>query len=264
MPALRNAKREAFCQEYLVDLDATKALFRAGYKPTKRSTAANMANQLMGYPEVGERIRELMAERSARVSLEADDVLRRYSQIATADPRALMQHRRGACRFCHGIDHAYQWRTPREYDDARSAWEAEYAAEADRETPRPAVMARLRATEPVESGGYGYSRNLSPNPFCPECDGYGIGFTVLADTASLPPEAAILFDAVEETDKGTKIKTLDRMHALDQVARHLGMFDRENAGRPVADALGDLIRHIQTTGSRAPIVPVPPQEPASS
>ena len=36
MPKLRNKKHELFCQEYLVDLNATQAYIRTGYTNLKR------------------------------------------------------------------------------------------------------------------------------------------------------------------------------------------------------------------------------------
>lgn len=252
-------KRDVFCQEYLVDLDGTKAVYRAGYKPKNAAIAARMALELLRDPSVSARIGELMKARAQKLGMDAEAVLARYAEIANADVRNLMQTYRGACRHCHGIDHDFQWRTPREFTKARATWEADIAAEMERDHPRPAVMAKLRAAEPVDDGGIGYRRTLSPHPDCPECDGLGVTFVVLADTRTLDPVTARLFAGAKETDKGIEIKTQDQMHALDQVARHLGLFAKDNPVTETLDALGELVRHIQQSGSKAPIVAVPPE-----
>jgi hypothetical protein len=65
-------KQERFCQEYLLDCNATAAAKRAGYSElSANSTAAD----LMKEEEVRARIEFLMEERSKRVGVNADYVL---------------------------------------------------------------------------------------------------------------------------------------------------------------------------------------------
>jgi phage terminase small subunit len=75
-------KQEIFCQEYLVDLNATEAARRAGY--SKRS-ANNIGPGNLLKPIIQLRIEELKAERSARVQIDADWVLKHNSEILNAD-----------------------------------------------------------------------------------------------------------------------------------------------------------------------------------
>ena len=67
------AKQQAFCEEYLVDLNATQAAIRAGYS---EDTAAVIGCENLIKPNVAEMIAKLKGERSNRVQLTADDVLR--------------------------------------------------------------------------------------------------------------------------------------------------------------------------------------------
>lgn len=67
------AKQQAFCQEYLVDLNATQAARRAGYSP---KTADVQGYQLLQKTSVADRISELQAERQERTSVTADCVLK--------------------------------------------------------------------------------------------------------------------------------------------------------------------------------------------
>ena len=53
-----NQKQEQFCQEYLVDLNATQAAIRAGYS---KRTAATIGYENMRKPEITERIAEIQA-----------------------------------------------------------------------------------------------------------------------------------------------------------------------------------------------------------
>ena len=67
------AKQEAFCEEYLIDLNATQAAIRAGYS---EDTAAVIGCENLTKPNVAELIANLKEERSNRVSVSADDVLK--------------------------------------------------------------------------------------------------------------------------------------------------------------------------------------------
>ena len=66
-------KQKAFCEEYLIDLNATQAAIRAGYSET---SAKQIASDTMTKHDVQEYISELQAKRSERVQVSADDVLR--------------------------------------------------------------------------------------------------------------------------------------------------------------------------------------------
>ena len=67
-----NAKQEAFCREYIVDLNATQAAIRAGYS---EKTANRIASQLLSKVDIQERNSELLKERSNRTQITADWVL---------------------------------------------------------------------------------------------------------------------------------------------------------------------------------------------
>ena len=54
-------KQEMFCQEYLVDLNATQAAIRAGYS---KKTANEQGTQLLVRLSIRERVQELMRKRS--------------------------------------------------------------------------------------------------------------------------------------------------------------------------------------------------------
>jgi len=66
------SKQELFCQEYLVDLNASQAAMRAGYSA---KTASRIGPELLGKTWVAARIQVLMNARSKRIQRNADDVL---------------------------------------------------------------------------------------------------------------------------------------------------------------------------------------------
>lgn len=84
MPVLLTAKgrHEAFCQQYIVDLNGTQAAIRCGYK---ESSAHSVSSRLLKNVKVAERIEELKAERCERTKIDADWLLTRLAAEATAD-----------------------------------------------------------------------------------------------------------------------------------------------------------------------------------
>lgn len=72
-PGKLDARQELFCQEYLKDLNATRAAERAGYSP---NGLHKRVHRLMANEGIQARIQELMAERSKRVEIEADTIIR--------------------------------------------------------------------------------------------------------------------------------------------------------------------------------------------
>ena len=74
-------RQMAFCEEYLIDLNATQAAIRAGYS---NKNAKAQANRLLLNPEVQQEIQELKAQRSKRTGITADFVLHQLAAIATS------------------------------------------------------------------------------------------------------------------------------------------------------------------------------------
>jgi len=68
-----NPKREMFCREYLIDLNATQAAIRAGYSA---KTANTYAAGLLAKNSIQARIQELKDKRIERVEVNADYVLK--------------------------------------------------------------------------------------------------------------------------------------------------------------------------------------------
>ena len=67
------AKQEAFCKEYLIDLNATQAAIRAGYS---EKTAYSIGNENLNKPEIAEAIQGYMSKRSAETQITAEWVLK--------------------------------------------------------------------------------------------------------------------------------------------------------------------------------------------
>lgn len=90
-------KRQAFVDEYLIDLNATGAAERAGYSDP------NYGRQLLTDPNVKAEIERRQANRSKRVQIEADDVVRQLARMGISDPRRLF-HADGTTKGPHELD----------------------------------------------------------------------------------------------------------------------------------------------------------------
>lgn len=81
---LENEQNERFCQEYIIDLNGTKAAERAKYS---KKTAAQQASRLLSNVKIQKRIAELKAIRSERTVITQDMVLKELKILAQSDFR---------------------------------------------------------------------------------------------------------------------------------------------------------------------------------
>lgn len=72
MAKLKNAKREEFCQQYIIDKNATQAAIRAKYS---ERTAKSQGQRLLTFADVKQRIEELQNEQFKRIQVDADYVI---------------------------------------------------------------------------------------------------------------------------------------------------------------------------------------------
>lgn len=201
-------KQRRFVEEYLIDLNATQAAIRAGYS---EKTAGQIGEQNLKKLEIKKIIDRRLAELTTAAEIKQEDVLKRYRDIAFADPNQLSEYRRVPCRYCYGTNHQYQWRTEFEFDDALEKAQAK-------------IDAGKNVRLPNDNGGYGYTTKQKPHPDCPMCDGEGIGRLVLKDTRDLPENVRALYAGTKYTKDGIVIEMHDQLAALNNIGKHLGMF----------------------------------------
>ena len=79
-------KQEKFCQEYLVDLNATQAAIRAGYS---EATARSQGQRLLTNVDIQARISELNKSRLEATGISQKRVLEEYAKIAFFDIREI-------------------------------------------------------------------------------------------------------------------------------------------------------------------------------
>jgi phage terminase small subunit len=83
-------KEKVFVEEYLIDLNATRAAIDAGYSKT---SARQLANRLLTKDYIQAEIEKQMAARSERTKITQDKVLNELAKIGFFDVRKLMNEK---------------------------------------------------------------------------------------------------------------------------------------------------------------------------
>jgi phage terminase small subunit len=71
-------KQQRFCDEYLIDLNATQAAIRAGYS---EKNARNIASENLAKPNINAYITDRMAEKESELIADQDEVLRYFTSV---------------------------------------------------------------------------------------------------------------------------------------------------------------------------------------
>ena len=74
-------KQKRFIEEYLIDLNATQAAIRAGYRP---DNAYSIGSENLRKPEIKAAVDKAMAERSKRTGINQDRILMELARIGFA------------------------------------------------------------------------------------------------------------------------------------------------------------------------------------
>ncbi len=197
-------KQQLFADYYLVDLNATQAAIKAGY--SARSAEQIGSATLLKY-EVASYIAKRRSEKSALITVDRAMVLNRWSELAFRDPSDLVETKLGACRWCYGINHQYQW--------TQGEWQMRCDDAADQALKNGADEFEAL---PDPAGGFGYTPKRDPHPDCPECFGEGVPRVKVGNSRGNP-----LYAGAKRTKDGIEVKIHDQMAALTNIAKNLGM-----------------------------------------
>lgn len=78
-------KQKRFCDEYLIDLNATQAAIRAGYS---KKNANNIASENLAKPDIRKYIEKRMAEKESELIADQDEVLRYLTSVLRGESNA--------------------------------------------------------------------------------------------------------------------------------------------------------------------------------
>lgn len=79
------AKQKLFCDEYLIDLNATQAAIRAGYS---KKTANRIATENLSKPVIKEYIAARMAEKEKTLIADQDEVLKYLTSVMRGESQS--------------------------------------------------------------------------------------------------------------------------------------------------------------------------------
>lgn len=225
------------------------------------------ASKLANNNKVCIRVKQLQEKACQENEITVEKVLKRYWDIATANPNDIMQYRRECCRHCYGINHEYQWKNEKEFFEAEEQRQQEIDEAEEANRHKRVKSKHTKVPRPLENlGGYGFDPLLSPHAKCPQCNGEGRERAFFQDTRHLQGAAKLLYAGVEISRDGLKIKTHDQKAALDKVAAWLGMDkktlsgDKENPLLPPQPAVTRIV--IVPAKEKAVIEtrPIPPTD----
>lgn len=83
--ARMTAKQKRFCDEYLIDLNATQAAIRSGYS---KKTANRIATENLSKPVIKEYIAERMAEKESQLIADQDEVLKYLTSVMRGESQS--------------------------------------------------------------------------------------------------------------------------------------------------------------------------------
>ena len=79
------AKQRRFCDEYLIDLNATQAAIRAGYS---KKTAKQIGQENLSKPDLKSYIDQRMAEKESELIADQDEVLRYLTSVLRGETKS--------------------------------------------------------------------------------------------------------------------------------------------------------------------------------
>ena len=79
------AKQRRFCDEYLIDLNATQAAIRAGYS---EKNARNIASENLAKPNIKAYIDERMTEKESQLIATQDEVLKYLTSVLSGESQS--------------------------------------------------------------------------------------------------------------------------------------------------------------------------------
>lgn len=83
--ARMTAKQKMFCDEYLIDLNATQAAIRAGYS---KKTARKIGQENLTKPDIKQYIEQRMAEKESRLIADQDEVLKYLTSVMRGESQS--------------------------------------------------------------------------------------------------------------------------------------------------------------------------------
>lgn len=142
------------------------------------------------------------------------------ANIAYGDPSEVAEIVKVNCRYCHGLNHEYQW-TDMEFRDRLNKDIREFkAANAIKGVITQQELEDIHGFIPLScEGGFGFDPWGEPDPMCPECGGEGVDKIRVHESATRHP----LFAGVSyDKNSNMIVRFRNQDQALEHVSKLLG------------------------------------------
>jgi hypothetical protein len=208
----RAAKGEKQKQLTFQEAVFVRAYFENGFNHRDAAQRARIKYQnvakMIRQPHVRKAMDDIQKAASEELKISQHRIIGDLYEMFTSQLSDVVEHRRGACRYCWGESGRYQWRSEREREDANSVPPGTRRKPTDDEPDRG-----------KSDGGVGYDEYAVPNPDCAECSGQGTSVVLLKDTAGRKG-----VQSVEYSPNGkVLIKTADKAKIGELLLKHLSM-----------------------------------------
>lgn len=231
-----NQHEDVFARHFVTLGNATQAYVDAHpgcEEHNKRHVLTYLAWKMANRPHVLARIREYRSVAAAATTLDVSAMIESDRQIVQGYEHRdeLMRLVRQSCRYCHGVDHKYQWLDFAEY--------LETLAKVEEQNELRRAQNKKDLPAPSDEGGYDFDPHREPSITCPKCEGHGIEKTVFADTTRLSGPAAAILKGIKVGQNG-QIEYLlhDIDKAKDRLYRIAGAYGDDAASVAGAAARG--------------------------
>lgn len=222
--------------EMLRDLNVGAAARRCGLSDRQ-------ARQMLEYPAVNAALQTAYRERTERVQVAADEVLRRVVRFVRADRGELSHVRMVNCRFCWGIDHRYQF----------TANELRVQVQQHKFQLKESNVPEDQWSEFDDQGGDGF--NCWRRPYavehgqdhnCPECAGVGTPRLWITDYRDYSEEAKAIYAGAKLNLKTGEIQVMarDRPIGEELLMRHLGLLNERETIKSLDPELLEDESHV--------------------
>lgn len=231
-----SAREKIFIGEYLIDFNATRAAKAAGYD---EKSAVHMGSRLLGKVYIRDALTRKIKERTDKLDMKGEDVLRAWIEIVNFDVNDLQQIRTIPCPFCHstnGLPQISGEDKEREFKRFRGAVLSGIANGKLKEDDTVPVFPGYGDVETLDE-------SKSPNPECKHCGGFGRQKIVYHDTTKLSPLAKKMFGGFEVVKGDIKLIVANKEKALENLAKAFGLFrEREEKREILAVDVAELGR----------------------
>lgn len=219
-----------YCELYVLYQNRSRAYREAFNLPEEaQQSAFSQGTRLGQKPAVQAYVRILQKARARSVEIDSHALVQHDLAIVEAaahHANELTRYVWRACRYCHGVNHKYQWRDETEYSLAiASAFDAAAATGTE-----PAL--------PDGEGGFGFTLLLDPIRECPQCGGMGDQLAIINDTTKLEGPAAALYRGVKQGPKGAELLMHDVDKAKERLLRVAGLIEDDMIGVAKSAAAG--------------------------